>query len=299
MTYSILNTIHPTQLLIHPPFDPEIQLSQWIEALANANGLFYLVFLKGLRSYLNEDNTIQEVLHSLTGFLLPTIQLLEDDLDLNDWSQLQCPFRGCSKKYSIEYWLKSHLSNEHDLKTVFSMTCRKCDPPLTLINKKEYAQHRREEHPDTPITCGKCDPPLILANKKKHSKHQREKHPDTPITCGKCNPPLTSTNLIEYAQHRREKHPDTPIACGKCNPPLTLVNKKEYDQHQRKKHPDTPITCGKCDPPLILSNKKEYAQHQRKKHSDTPITCGKCDPPLTLANQKKYDQHRYLEHTKY
>ena len=208
-----------------------------------------------------------------------------------------CTF--CSKVYSTDNMLVTHLANTHDQKdsNLEVITCEFCDSKK--LNRRSLLDHMRWKHPEQFQICelcpksrkmGKWKNPLDMALHKNFSHPMMDPNNDKNVLCHDCKESFTISNI---KRHIKSAHFDVKLPrCNVCLQYFSTQGKLNAHWKASLCKKEAIFKCEHCDE--SFKRKRYLHEHGIRAHGNLVVhaymklTCEVCGKTITKHFMKKH-----------
>ncbi|CAD5112396.1 DgyrCDS1617 [Dimorphilus gyrociliatus] len=174
--------------------------------------------------------------------------------------------------------------------------CAYCD--FIASNRKEYSQHRIENHPKSqlsrivkdPVICDKCG--KVLQNKYKYWGHKRACHSTKEYKCQRKGCNFITRSHSGLYQHENSVHAERRHLCSQCGKCFKRPDALRI--HVRTHTGEKPYSCPHCDKKFAdMSTRTDHLVRKHKDLEGRSIFCDVCQKPFrTLAAKERHQEKK-------
>ncbi|XP_067088229.1 zinc finger and SCAN domain-containing protein 2-like isoform X3 [Osmerus mordax] len=179
----------------------------------------------------------------------------------------QC--QKCSKRFSIELNLLSHMRTHSKDKPYQCQHCRK-----SFSKKGGLVEHMRTHTGEKPFQCQECN--KTFSRKSYLILHMRIHTGDKPYQCQQCGKCFAQKGGL--VEHIRTHTGQKPCQCQECN--KTFSRKSYLILHMRIHTGDKPYQCQQCG--KCFTKKGGLVEHMRTHTGEKPYQCQQCSKRFTF-----------------
>ena len=171
----------------------------------------------------------------------------------------ECPYEGCSKSYTTNSNLQTHIKKKHLNYKPHKCHHKDCSESFTFQSELEDHINRVHLKPFECEVCGESFGTQRMLDSHKASIHEKDMKL---VKCPNCDEKFK--NPKELDTHIRKFHVVTDHRCPKCN--MYCTTKGNLNKHIDKCLNNRKFKCEECGEAFF--EKRHLDDHMRYKHSD-------------------------------
>jgi len=179
-----------------------------------------------------------------------------------------CPH--CLKSFSLEEFLKKHVSRHHGEKPS-SYLCKHCG--MEFKDRSQLRSHEMRKHGtgERSIKCPQCEKAFFVpAELRSHINFKHSENPEV-HACDKCGKSFKS--LAGLKTHLLLHIEEKPFKCDQCD--YSCRQKPSLKDHMRLHTGEKPFSCKQCQ--MRFRQKRQLRDHEMTHTGEKRYGCQVCD----------------------